>query len=58
VVVSPSGSSELDEEAVRAFRATAFPNPPEQLIQKDNLFTFTFGLTFFPTPQTPTSGPQ
>ena len=47
VVVSPSGSNELDEEAVRAFRAAGpFPNPPEGLVQKDNLITFAFGFTF------------
>jgi TonB family protein len=47
LVVSPSGSNELDEEAVRAFRAAGpFPNPPEGLVQKDNLITFAFGFTF------------
>jgi TonB family protein len=47
LVVSPSGSAELDDEAVRAFRAAGpFPNPPEGLIQKDNLITFAFGFTF------------
>ncbi|HEX3760913.1 MAG TPA: energy transducer TonB [Kofleriaceae bacterium] len=47
LVVSPSGSNELDEEAVRAFRAAApFPNPPEGLIQKDNLITFAFSFFF------------
>jgi TonB family protein len=47
LVVLPSGSVELDEEALRAFRAAGpFPNPPEGLIQKDNLITFAFGFTF------------
>lgn len=47
LVVVPSGSNELDEEALRAFRAAGpFPNPPEGLIQKDNLITFAFGFTF------------
>jgi TonB family protein len=47
LVVAPSGSNELDEEAVRAFRAAApFPNPPEGLIQKDNLITFAFSFYF------------
>ena len=47
MVVMPSGSVELDEEALRAFRAAGpFPNPPEGLIQKDNLITFAFGFTF------------
>jgi TonB family protein len=47
VVVNPSGSPELDEEALRAFRAAApFPNPPEGLVQKDNLITFAFSFYF------------
>jgi TonB family protein len=47
LVVAPSGSAELDEEALRAFRAAGpFPNPPEGLVQKDNLITFAFGFTF------------
>lgn len=47
LVVSPSGSNELDEEAVRAFRTAApFVNPPEGLIQKDNLITFAFSFFF------------
>ena len=54
LVVSPSGSNELDEEAVRAFRVAApFPNPPERLVQKDNLFTFGFSFYFEPPPKTP-----
>jgi TonB family protein len=45
VVTSPSGVVELDEEAVRAFRAAGpFPNPPDGLVQKDNLITFNFGF--------------
>ncbi|HEX3476976.1 MAG TPA: TonB family protein [Kofleriaceae bacterium] len=47
LVVMPSGSVELDEEGLRAFRAAGpFPNPPEGLVQKDNLITFAFGFTF------------
>lgn len=47
VVTSPSGSTELDEEAMRAFRAAApFPNPPDGLVQKDNLITFGFSFFF------------
>src|SRR5262249_28384870 len=47
LVMGPSGAGALGEEALRAFRAAApFPNPPEGLIQKDNLITFAFGFTF------------
>ena len=47
VVVNPSGSPELDEEALRAFRAASpFPNPPGGLVQKDNLITFAFSFYF------------
>src|ERR1051325_4537612 len=47
LVVAPSGSIELDEEAMRAFRAAApFVNPPEGLVQKDNLITFGFSFFF------------
>lgn len=47
VVSGPSGSAELDEEAMRAFRAAApFPNPPDGLVQKDNLITFGFSFFF------------
>ena len=47
LVVAPSGSNELDEEAVRAFRVAApFPNPPDGLVQKDNLITFAFSFYF------------
>jgi hypothetical protein len=31
---------------VRAFRSAGpFPNPPDGLVQKDNLITFAFGFT-------------
>lgn len=45
-VVTPSGVAELDEEAMRAFRAAApFPNPPEGLITASTgLITFEFGF--------------
>ncbi|HEX4422002.1 MAG TPA: TonB family protein [Kofleriaceae bacterium] len=47
LVTEPSGVSILDDEAVRAFRASGpFPNPPEGLVQKDNLITFQFGFYF------------
>lgn len=47
LVISPSGSVELDEEAMRAFKVAApFPNPPDGLVQKDNLITFGFSFYF------------
>lgn len=47
-VIGPSGAVELDEEAMRAFRAAApFPNPPEGLIEKSSgLITFEFAFHF------------
>ncbi len=46
VVTSASGVSELDDEAVRAFRAAApFPNPPEGLV-KDGQIQFAFSFYF------------
>ena len=46
VVVTPSGVSELDDEAVRAFRAVgSFPNPPDGLV-KDGMITFAFSFFF------------
>ncbi len=47
-VIGPSGVAELDEEAMRAFRAAApFPNPPEGLIEKGSgLITFEFSFHF------------
>lgn len=46
VVVVPSGVSELDDEAVRAFKAAApFPNPPEGLV-KDGRISFAFSFYF------------
>ncbi|HET9624536.1 MAG TPA: TonB family protein [Kofleriaceae bacterium] len=46
LVSEPSGVNALDEEAVRAFKASGpFPNPPEGLI-KDNMITFSFGFYF------------
>jgi TonB family protein len=45
LVTTPSGIVELDEEAIRAFKSAGpFPNPPDGLIQKDNLITFRFGF--------------
>jgi len=45
-VVNPSGVSELDDEAVRAFHSAApFPNPPEGLV-KEKLITFAFSFYF------------
>lgn len=46
LVTEASGVMALDEEAVRAFRASGpFPNPPDGLV-KDNQITFTFGFYF------------
>ncbi|MBV8758708.1 MAG: TonB family protein [Deltaproteobacteria bacterium] len=47
VVTNPSGVSDLDDEAVRAFHAAApFPNPPSGLVDKENLITFAFSFYF------------
>lgn len=47
VVTTPSGVSELDDEAVRAFHAAApFPNPPEGLAAKDGMIVFAFSFYF------------
>jgi TonB family protein len=47
VVTSPSGVGDLDDEAVRAFHAAApFPNPPKDLVAKDDLITFAFSFYF------------
>lgn len=47
VVVSPSGMSELDDEAVRAFHAAApFVNAPKALAGEDGLITFSFSFVF------------
>ncbi|MBL0219464.1 MAG: TonB family protein [Myxococcales bacterium] len=47
VVTQPSGVNELDDEAVRAFHASApFPNPPDGLVAKDGLITFAFSFYF------------
>jgi TonB family protein len=47
LVTTPSGVVELDDEAIRAFRSAGpFPNPPDGLIQKDNLITFAFSFFF------------
>ncbi len=46
VVTSPSGVSELDDEAVRSFHAAGpFPNPPDGLV-KENQITFAFSFHF------------
>ena len=46
VVTAPSGVSELDDEAVRAFKAAApFPNPPDGLV-KENQIVFAFSFFF------------
>ena len=46
VVISPSGVTELDDEAVRAFHAAGpFPNPPDGLV-KNNMITFEFSFHF------------
>jgi TonB family protein len=47
VVTSPSGVTELDDEAVRAFQEAApFPNPPRELASDDGLITFAFSFYF------------
>ncbi|HSD90830.1 MAG TPA: TonB family protein [Kofleriaceae bacterium] len=47
VVTNPSGVSELDDEAVRAFQAAGpFPNPPKELANSDGLITFAFSFYF------------
>lgn len=47
VVTSPSGVTELDDEAVRAFQQAApFPNPPRELANDDGLITFAFSFHF------------
>ncbi|MCA9678351.1 MAG: TonB family protein, partial [Myxococcales bacterium] len=47
VVVGASGVQALDDEAIRAFRASGpFPNPPAQLINSDGRISFTFGFFF------------
>jgi TonB family protein len=47
VVTAPSGVSELDDEAVRAFQTAApFVNPPTELANKDGLITFAFSFYF------------
>jgi TonB family protein len=47
VVTSPSGVSQLDDEALRAFGAAApFPNPPRELANGDGLITFAFSFYF------------
>jgi protein TonB len=47
VVTSPSGVTELDDEAVRAFRSAApFPNAPRELASEDGLITFAFSFYF------------
>lgn len=44
-VISPSGVGYLDDEAVKAFKnAAPFANPPKQLFEEDELFTFEFGF--------------
>ncbi len=46
VVTNPSGVTELDDEAVRAFHSAApFPNPPDGLV-KEGLITFGFAFYF------------
>ena len=47
IVIAPSGVSELDDEAVRAFRAAGpFPNTPAGLAGKDGMITFAFSFYF------------
>lgn len=47
VVTTPSGVGDLDDEALRAFRAAGpFPNPPKDLAGPDQLITFAFAFYF------------
>jgi TonB family protein len=47
VVTQPSGVSELDDEAVRAFnQAAPFVNPPKELANGDGLIVFAFSFYF------------
>ena len=47
VVTNPSGVTELDDEAVRAFQAAGpFPNPPKELANGEGLITFAFSFYF------------
>ena len=47
VVTQPSGVTELDDEAVRAFKQAApFVNPPKELANDDGLITFAFSFYF------------
>jgi TonB family protein len=47
VVTQPSGVTELDDEAVRAFQQAApFVNPPKELASDDGLITFAFSFYF------------
>ncbi|CAN5642808.1 hypothetical protein BH11MYX1_BH11MYX1_40910 [soil metagenome] len=47
VVITPSGVSELDDEAVRSFHAAApFPNPPGGLANSEGNITFSFSFFF------------
>jgi TonB family protein len=47
VVTTPSGVTELDDEAVRAFsKAAPFPNPPKELANGEGLIVFAFSFYF------------
>ncbi len=47
VVTAPSGVTELDDEAVRAFHTAApFVNPPKELANEDGLIVFGFSFYF------------
>ena len=47
VVTAPSGVTDLDDEAVRAFHAASpFPNPPRELVGADGSITFGFSFYF------------
>jgi TonB family protein len=47
LVITPSGVGDLDDEAVRAFKAAGpFPNPPDGLVGKDGKITFAFAFYF------------
>jgi TonB family protein len=47
IVADKSGVSFLDDEAINAFRlAQPFPNPPQGLVDENQLITFHFGFHF------------
>jgi TonB family protein len=53
-VIASSGSTELDDEAIRAFRTAApFLDPPARMVERDDLITFDFALYYQVHPEYP-----